>query len=77
MSGYRPPMPQSNVKRSGIVASKGDAGTKVEPSVEPQSLLGNVFQRVMNMLSGGDTIEDVEDCLSDPEAPMNRAFFNS
>jgi hypothetical protein len=69
-------MPQSNFKRSGIMASKGDAGTKLEPSVEPQSLLGNVFQRVMNLISGNSNEED-EDCLSDPEAPMNRAFFNS
>ena len=69
-------MPQSNLKRSGIMASKGVAGTKLEPSVEPQSLLGNVFQRVMNMISGNSN-EDDKDCLSDPEAPMNRAFFNS
>jgi hypothetical protein len=61
-------MPQSNMKRSVVQASKGDEGTKEAPSVEPQGLLGNVFQRVMNLISGGGDREE-EECMSDTEAP--------
>jgi hypothetical protein len=40
-------MPQSNMKRSVIVASKGDS----EPTaVEPSSLIGNVFNKFMGMI---------------------------
>jgi hypothetical protein len=74
-------MPQSNMKRSVIMASKGDAGAKEigagGPSVEPQSLLGNVFQRVMNMINGNNEEED--EVTSDVEAPsiIGKAFFSS
>ena len=61
-------MPQSNMKRSVVQASKGDAGTKEPPSVEPQGLLGNVFQRVMSLINGDNNNEE-DECMSDPEAP--------
>ena len=71
-------MPQSNMKRSVVIASKGDAGTKEGPlTIEPQGLLENVFTRVMKMING--VSEDEEEGLSDVEAPsvINKGFFAS
>ncbi len=39
-------MPHSNMKRSVVLANKGDS----EPTVEPQSLIGDVFSKFMGII---------------------------
>lgn len=62
------------MKKSAIIASKGDVPK--EPVVEEQSLLGNVFQKVINMINGE---REEEDDTSDVEAPaiIGRGLFAS
>ena len=45
-SGVKPPMPHSNMKRSVVLANKGDS----EPTIEPQSLIGDVFSKFMGII---------------------------